>query len=181
MQKAPYSMVMDVESMGLYGLGWAFGYVVMDKDFVTVEEGYSCSNPTHVALSGSAEDYEWVKQNIVPHCPVNRSTLYLVQEDFWTAWIKYQKLGAELWADCCFPVEAKFLTDGVELSVARKPFAPYPLFDIATLLFAKGYDPTATFARIPDELPAHNPLHDARQSARILKALLTGETLEGKG
>jgi hypothetical protein len=43
--------------------------------------------------------------------------------------------------------------------------------DIACQLYpilALGRDPLATNERLPDELPAHNPLCDARQSARLL-------------
>jgi hypothetical protein len=45
---------------------------------------------------------------------------------------------------------------------------PYPLYDISTLLLSRNEDPVGIFSRDETELPKHNPLCDARQSARIL-------------
>ena len=45
---------------------------------------------------------------------------------------------------------------------------PYPLHDLASVLLALGADALAVAERRPNELPAHHPLMDARQSARQL-------------
>ena len=84
----------------------------------------------------------------------------------WTFW---KSQGARLAADCNWPVEAKFLVHCVgEDPKAREWEGPYPFFDIGSILFAKGMDPLAKYPRIDGEECEHNPLHDARQSARLL-------------
>lgn len=177
MQKPHGYMVMDIESIGLFGPAWAFGFVVMDENFVTIEEGYTCCNPAAITSYYHPKDYQWIMENVVPHCPVTTELYALVGAEFWVAWQKYHAEGYQLWADCCFPVETNFIAQVLEKDEYSRSKSPYPLYDLATLLFARGYDPTATFARLEDELPAHNPLADAKQSARILKTLLKGESL----
>jgi hypothetical protein len=50
------------------------------------------------------------------------------------------------------------------------------LLDLASLLVAAGQNPVATFDREADEKPEHNPLADARQTARILCKLLSAKS-----
>ena len=55
-----------------------------------------------------------------------------------------------------------------------------PLYDLASVLLARGEDPLRRSARLTEELPAHHPLHDARQSARLfLDALETPNHCSG--
>jgi hypothetical protein len=54
------------------------------------------------------------------------------------------------------------------LDLSARQLGPYPLHEIASFMTAAGMDPMATYARLPDELPKHHPLADARQSARLL-------------
>ena len=70
--------------------------------------------------------------------------------------------------DCAWPVEAKFLLECVRDDHWRGSDAPYPLLDVSGLILAAGGDPTAYFNRRENELPAHHPLRDAQQSARLL-------------
>jgi hypothetical protein len=53
---------------------------------------------------------------------------------------------------------------------------PYPLHDLASILLAHGRDPLAKNERLPEELPEHDPLNDARQSARLLHEVLSNKT-----
>lgn len=174
MEKVPFYMVMDVESIGLFGPAFALGFVVMDEGFRIVQEEYSCCGVHHFTRLSGSPDFEWVEKNVVPHCPVNEDSPHSMMAEFITAWTKYQPLGCQLWADCCFPVETNFLSRVLDQDEHLRGKSPYPLYDLATLLFARGYDPTRMYPRREDELPAHHPLMDARQSARILKSLLLG-------
>ena len=92
------------------------------------------------------------------------------------------------WADCAWPVEARFFAamiddarrwptdqpdegDGVLRPSPRNWQGPYPLHEIATLRALVGSllpDPVY----LPDELPIHHPMMDARRSARQLMAYL---------
>lgn len=162
-------LVFDVESIGLYGTGFSVGYVVINEFGLIIEENL-WAIPRNNICSGSDEDKKWVDTNVPLVAPTHLSYKSLCEE-FWVAWIrlKAQYPDITMWADCIFPVEAGFLTDCVTYDeLNRKWSAPYPLFDIGTLLFARGKNPTNHYPRLESELPAHNPLADAKQSARIL-------------
>lgn len=160
-------MVIDAESIGLYGPVFAVGYVVFDGTGTTVEEGLMACNPDH-AEGGADSDYEWVSYNC-PSMPYDAFGPRYVRKWFWDAWRTWANKGAQLWADCAYPVEANLLLHCVVSDpTVRKWHGPYPLHEIATAAYLCGYDPTASISRLPDEEPAHNPLHDARQSARLL-------------
>ena len=75
-------------------------------------------------------------------------------------------------ADCCWPVEANFLAQCIADNKQRTGDGPYPLLDVSSFLVATGSDPLKQYPRLPNELPAHNPLADARQSARLLRTCL---------
>ena len=82
----------------------------------------------------------------------------------WFEAFKRWKKGAVLVADHPFPVETRFLDGLTRHGVAM----PYPLIDVASVRLAAGFDPIGTEPRLRNEEPAHNPLADARQSARLL-------------
>jgi hypothetical protein len=71
-------------------------------------------------------------------------------------------------ADCAYPVETSFIDDCLADDASREAQAPYPLLDVASVRLAVGLNPAATEKRLPNELPPHDPVADARQSARLL-------------
>ena len=79
-----------------------------------------------------------------------------------------QLSGAEMAAECLWPVEARFLSACIADDARRLPTAPYPIHEIASVMLSAGMDPMGTYERTPSEMPRHNPLADARQSARLL-------------
>jgi hypothetical protein len=97
-----------------------------------------------------------------------------MRDEFWNDWTCWRLKGAVLAADCPYPVESKFLLECVADSHLRQRTdgSPYPLLDVASVLVAAGKDPTAQYDRLPDEVPLHNPVADARQSARLLMEAL---------
>ena len=163
-------LVFDVESVGLHGEGFAVGYVVKRGDGEHMADGlFAC----HIGMAkGTREDREWVEQN-VPPLAWNCDTPQEVRAKFWSVWIEWRAKGALLVADCAWPVEARFLATCVD---DHAPFrnweGPYPLHDLASVLLAHGKDPLENRERLPDELPAHDPVNDAAQSARILLEVL---------
>lgn len=162
--------VFDVESVGLHGWAFAVGYVIVDKKGRLYEEGTFATAPKNV--SGTNEGYFWVAAN-VPTCAINYNCK-TYNELTWMFWnvikdskTKYKNI--TFWADCAWPVETNFLSECTKRHSTENGFdGPYPLHDIATLLLVRGKNPTDNFPRQPDELPAHHPLCDAKQSARIL-------------
>lgn len=165
-------VVFDVESVGLYGEGFAAGAVVVDTETGDVmEEFYSACPPS--AANGTETDREWIAANVIPvlkHYTVD--TTRQVRDEFWAFWRRWSGQGAKLASDCGWPVEANFLTACVADGPKDRDWqGPYPLLDLAPMLWLKGHDPTSTFDRLATELPAHHPLNDARQSARIITNL----------
>lgn len=158
--------VFDVESVGLYGEAFAFGYVVLKDGKRFIERQGAC--PIGHARAGSPADAIWCRENI-PELKVTTQTTAQLYADFWHTWAEWKTEGAQMFAECSWPVEAGFLLACIAVNpVHRQDRAPYPLHDIASVMLARGMNPMATYDRLPDELPKHNPLCDARQSARLL-------------
>ena len=156
--------VFDVESVGLHGDAFAFGWVVVDASGREKESGYESCDPD-MCSAGARGDREWVAAN-VPQLIVSTQSPQGVRAAFWYEWRRARARwpGIAMAADCPWPVEARFLLDGIRDEITRAAFAPYPLYDVAMFLA----DPTATYERMPEEMPPHHPLADARQSARLL-------------
>ena len=171
--------VFDVESVGLHGEAFAWGYVVIDSEGNEIEQDYAASYgesewPTPASKS-EVEDYEWVKQNVLPSLTGSTHTsLYQMRETFWEVWSKWRKLGAIMVADCPWPVESNFLSKCIRNDYSRRKWeGPYPLIDVSTALLMAGMNPLGKYERLENELPEHNPTKDARQSARLFLQALT--------
>lgn len=163
--KSGLYMVLDCESIGLHGETYAVGYVVI-QDGNELESGmFAC--PSGMA-EGVESDRQWVCQNI-PSLGFNSPDAFTVREKFWRRWLEWKAKGALLAADCAWPVEARFLAACVDaLPDDRRFSGPYPLVEISTWMMVSGKDPMKDYPRLESELPKHNPLADARQSARLL-------------
>lgn len=169
----PGYMVFDVESIGLHGEGFSVGWCVISEDGKPIASAQYACEPERA--QGSAEDREWIGENVPrPGQGYNCSSPRGVRDEFWRAWEFANKQGFYLAADVAWPVEARFLSACIADDPARNWKGPYPLIDISSVRFAAGLDPLATVERLPNELPVHDPLADARQSARLLiEALAT--------
>lgn len=162
-------MVFDCESIGLHGETFAVGHVVITADGNQVGgTRYAC--PPHRA-QGEQEGRAWVAEN----CPPIEETHFrpkAVRDAFWKDWLYWKERGAVLIADCAWPVEAGFLMECIADDPDRRAWqGPYPLHELASFMVAAGMDPHATYERLPDE-PMHDPLGDAKQSARLLMQAL---------
>lgn len=162
--------VFDVESVGLHGPAFAVGYTVVDLAGNEVTWGrhvwqWARSIDVHVATV-DYEDMAWCRAHI-PAMPVDCQEPKDLRDKFWAAWERFRER-AWMVVDCGWPVEAKFLEECVrDDPVARKWLGPYPLLDIAPIAAALGQDPTEPALRKPTEFPIHDPLADARQTARL--------------
>ena len=169
---APYYFVFDVESLGLHGDGFAVAYVVVDPAGQEQETRILVCPPINVR--GYESDRAWIAEHVWPHLQnlspeVYHSTAQEVRETFWTAWRAWADRSAVMAADVAWPVEARFLNACIDADPAGRNWeGPYPLIDIASVRLGAGLDPMATCPRLPSEQPAHHPLADARQSARLL-------------
>lgn len=157
--------VFDVESIGLHGEAFAVAWVVVDREGKRVASASYWCDPA--LAEGTDEDREWAKVNVTVSGQ-QLDTPSSLRNHFWDAIIECKKRGTTVWADCNWPVETNFMSACIAAAPYRAEDAPYPFMDIAAVLWAAGLDPTAHYGRLENELPAHNALNDARQSARIL-------------
>jgi len=164
--------VFDVESIGLHGEAFAVGGgVYLENGAAQSEFRYAC--PINEA-AGSDWDRKWVREN----CPLIEATYNCprnVRDGFWAQWKEAKRRHPEIQmaADCAWPVEARFLAACVDDAPEERRWeGPYPLQEIASFLTAAGIDPMANHARTASEEPKHDPLADARQSARLLSEAL---------
>lgn len=166
----PYAFVFDAESIGLHGETFAIGYVVIGPEGFFVEQGFFALDPKEEPriMGEESEDYKWVMANIPP-IPVTHQFKDSMICAFWETWMRWKEKGALMFADVTWPVEARWLNACIDWDEpSRKWEGPYPLLDIASIRLAAGFYPLNTEERLDGEFPAHNPLCDARQSARLL-------------
>lgn len=165
MSLAAKFFVFDVESVGLHGEGWAVGGGIYDM--LGRRQSEFCFVCPSRRARGGDEGRKWIIENC-PDMAVTHETPKELRAAFWKEWLKAKSEGAVAVADCGWPVEARFLADCVNDEPSRFWEGPYPLHDLASILLSKGTDPLEHMDRLPDESPIHNPLNDARQSARLL-------------
>ena len=184
MNEQPVFFVFDVESVGLHGEGYAVAAGVYDAEGnpkVSPIGGYSTGIPWEVRYAcdpaeaqGADSDRAWIASN-VPPIPVNAENPSHVRRMFWNEWKRAKAAHPEITmaGECVWPVEARFLSACVDDDPeARRWEGPYPLHEIASFMQAAGMDPMATYERLPEELPKHDPVGDVRQSARLLATAL---------
>lgn len=166
--------VFDVESVGLHGEGFAVGGIVVSEHGQELSRIAAACKPENAigSLVGSSiyepEDRKWLADNL-PTLVYTLHSPRQVRRVFWDWWMEWKAKGALLAADVPWPVEARFLNQCIgDDPEHRKWEGPYPLIDIASVRLAAGFDPIATEERLPSEEPKHDPLADARQSARLL-------------
>jgi len=170
MKLPEYYFVFDVESIGLFGEAFSVGFVVFNRQGKLQEELELSCNPD--SALGEPSDRIWVEQNCLVG-DFNCSSPVQVCERFLDYWKFWKKKDAILIADCCFPVETNFLCDCLRKNPENRLInSPYPLYDLSSFLFAYGCDPLAEYDRTENELPKHNSLNDARQSARLFKEIV---------
>jgi len=171
-----YLFSIDVESVGLMGTPFAIGVSVRDIENQKEIDTFSARCPIE-----SCDDYdvehpslEWLQKNVLPHLHTDQSMTvvknpYELRELFWTFYKLWRKKDDVMFmTDCGVPVESYLFRLCVMDNVKERLWeSPYPLFDLSNLLYFVGKDPVGTYERNPDELPAHHPLTDARQSARL--------------
>ena len=179
-------MVFDVESFGLYGEGFAYGYVVIDAmgkiheerlascDINTTFEAEFINDELHQATFTGDEwfdsvmnDRDWLMANI-PYLEEEPNYFKFdnpeaLRKDFLQQWNRLKKDGVILIGDCIYPVETNFMAkvfeDVVINDVSDSPY----IYDINLIQELNGI----RLPFLPSELPHHNPLNDAKQSARV--------------
>lgn len=166
----------DAETNGLMGQPFAVGAVYTDSD------GHA---ETYVDRCGVVGEIDpWVLANVIPALdgidyPPGRRYVEMLAD--FAAWFDARKDGARVIAHVAWPVEARLFTDMIGL-LDRDPFSgPFPLHDLATLLYSRGWASISADAYIQDQglavplaegLSPHNPLYDAAVAEVAWRSLL---------
>lgn len=171
--KTPF-FIFDVESVGLYGEGFAVAggvyidgipYVSGDTPW---EFQFSCPPE---AVDGAPENLAWVKSHVQLFRQHTADNPRAVRHQFWSQWerAKAEHPDILMAGECIYPVEASFVAACVKDHLpAREWEGPYPMNDVANFMSAARMDPMEKYSRQPQEQPEHCPLGDARLSARLL-------------
>lgn len=166
---------LDVESRGLHGSTLSFGMLFYSPKGKEIHKAYGQLPLGGRELFQSDDDFNWVSKNVdimhVTHKTVEglyRSFLDTLQ--LWKEIASRNGGSVRLMADCPYPVETNFIKNAVDWykqQYGEDVDGLYPIIDVASVLLAKGKDPIGQYPRLKNELPAHNPVNDAKQSARI--------------
>lgn len=178
-----YIFSLDVECLGLYGPVFSVGVSIIDNSnngdnhkcevdnlFLRVDHTELIKNNTNEYYYND-HDVKWVDENVIPALgPINCNSLLELRNRFWQFYLEAKNKYPNMIviSDCGSPCESGFFrTCIMDDAENRKWNGPYPLHELGTLLLMRGKDPIGTYQRNPNELPKHNPLCDARQSARL--------------
>jgi hypothetical protein len=168
--------ILDVESIGLHGEGYAAAYAVFDLQGRELEANTFACDPTNAV--GDASDRAWVAKN-VPPISVNCRNPHDIQRNILQAWVVWQLKGAALCADCTWPVESNFLSAAIAGRIESdgepaKWLGPYPVIDISTLRMVTMQSKRSLPERDLALHPEHHPMADVRYSAKVLFNALLG-------
>jgi hypothetical protein len=175
-----YLMVLDVESNGLYGEGFAVATVIFDRSTGEIIKRHLITCPYTTATLGATtkSNYEWVEVNVLPYMPrANISTT--CPKEMRDVWYSYYQLytsrysnDISIWGDCIYPVEANFLRQvTLDQMWEREWKMPYPIHEIATVRMLAGLHPTASYNLPTNE--QHNPVAECSYIVHQLDKWLT--------
>jgi hypothetical protein len=167
----------DGETNGLWGDAFAISAAVYeDGKLVTDFTAYLGAN-------GVTDD--WVKDNVLPKLSdleVTHSSYDDMLADFARFYMEH-KGDADIIAHMGVPVEAKVLIDMHQKDLIGDWDGPFPFLDVASVLKAKGFDPTSVDSynkefdlmdgrAEADGLETHHPLYDSVSAAVCYMHLL---------
>lgn len=168
----------DAESDGLYGQIISVAVIVTDPQFNVLDEQYYGIKKSLLAVKEP-----WVQENVIPILGEYESfdTEDELIEQVWNLWMKHRD-NAYAIADVAYPVEMGLFRRCIMQDVSARCFlGPFPLLDLSSILYAKGYDPNVERQQLLDEdtlIKQHNALDDVRMSITIFKKLLSKGIIE---
>ncbi len=173
----PTYFVFDVESIGLYGEGFAVGFVVVDLEGNVQSVGFHGTDPANA--DGAPTDRSWVSEHVLPavrHRQMTCENPSEVRSRFFDDMRKALRAGAQLWGDAVYPVESTFLRLTLEERLGGKlDAASSPVLrDVAPVALLLGIEDA------PSRVP-HDPVEDARASAATLLCAVSAIRAMGGG
>ena len=166
-----YRFIVDAEVDGLYGPLLTMAVLVTKLDGTEVASFYG-GVPKQIVETKEA----WVLEHVIPYIGAYQAfaTEEELLEEVWQLWCTY-RTSARCFADVPFPVESRVFHKMVEKDRQNRAFmAPFPIIDVASLLFARGFEPIGNRLDLVSHFEGrlHNALDDVRLSSRIIQRLL---------
>lgn len=173
--------IVDVESNGLWGQPFAVGAVRMTSGGRILQAFRCRCNIDEVPD-------EWIIQNKIEeklsHFPLVENQKELIKSFY--NWFK--DYSRNVFVDCGFPVDCGFLGLYKLLNENQKKNAPYPLYDVSSIMLAAGEHPLTDRLNYAKELigektgVAHDPVWDAEVSGLCaIRAMRKLQALHGEG
>ncbi len=169
------TMFVDAETNGLYGVFLSVAAIVLDDKGNEIADFYGT-----VRDPGSLITSEWVKENVMPFLSDSvrsDADYYDSEHDLIESLYSFYRQHSEcdVIADVPYPVEARLFLSAVSNNLEDREFkAPFPLMDLSSMLYVKGYPPHVERRSLVDcsNLRLHNAFDDVRMSIRIWKKLM---------
>lgn len=161
----------DAETDGLYGSFLSVAALVTDENGNEIERFYAA-----VEADASSISSEWVKENVLPHLE-NANKHFSGEKELldsaWNFWLKYRE-SSYCVAYVQYPVEARLFRRCVEENVEKRAFlSPFPIYDLSTLLLARGYRFDEDISKLSDlNLKEHDAMNDVLIMADIWNNLI---------
>lgn len=169
----------DAETDGLYGPFLSVAVLVTDETGVEQDRFYGAVQVEREELRSP-----WVREHVFPY--LSRAEQFFkneqsLLESFWQFWMQYREQVFCV-ADVSSPVESRLFTTCVLQNLPGREFlAPFPLYDLSTLLIARGIPWNANRQELSGlDLTSHDAMDDVRMMAAIW-CRLTLQTVEGTG
>lgn len=141
-----------------------------------------CVDEIVLRLPDTEVTNEWVRGNVLPaltNLPVTHSNYADMLAAFAAFYLKYRSQETEFICHVGFPVETGLLRDMYSLGLIGEWDGPFPLHDLASVLLAKGFDPTSADAyiaakeiKLQHHGQTHDPLYDCEVAARAFIDLM---------
>ncbi len=163
----------DAECDGLYGPFLSVAMLAVDENGVEQERLY-CGVSDRLLQEVKSE---WVKEHVLPHmgdyivCDSEQELL----DHVWCFWVSYLP-DCRACADVAYPVEQRLFARCVEEDrEIRAQFAPFPLLDLSSMLYAKGIDPLKSryeLLGLPQSELQHNAMEDVEIAVQVWRTLI---------
>ena len=171
MMKYDKYMFVDAETDGLYGRILSIAALVCDS------KGNEIETFDHYC-SVTEEDIEdpWVKEHVYPilKTGIEEKDEHSLLCSFWNFYKKQSDCA--IIGDVTYPVECRVFEKCVRMDLPGRAFeGPFPLMDLSSMLYAKGYDPlTERYDLVADKIMfnQHSAIDDVRMAKEIWKNLI---------
>lgn len=163
----------DAESDGLYGAFLSVAAMVTDEAGAEFDRFYAA-----VRIPRDRIGSQWVRENVYPDLK-NAETFFDTEsemlEAFWNFWMKHRADSVCI-SYVQYPVECRLFARCVAVNEAERVFlGPFPLYDLSTLLVARGYPFNADMQTLSGlNLKSHDAMNDVRMMAAVWNRLSDG-------